>query len=424
MNDALGPRLETIYDAFGRARTRNEPYDASRSALYRNVGFIVGAPRSGTTWLQQLLFVHPHVATGSETHLFCEALPRLFEQPGKRDEYATLGTWVNRAELLQLARALCDGVFATMRAGTRPDATLILEKTPNHRLQAALQATLYPDARYVHIVRDGRDVTASQRQHWAGRLQEFAHAGEVASAWAAQIRDIRTHFGPLDYLEIRYEDIVADTAGALARIFDHLRLPHDRALCEAAAAFGEAPVNTYPTSPDVGIRKHRGDALAERSVARAAGDLLVELGYCDASDVDKLRSLRTRETVLLDGRDLLRRTARVRSVVRRVRARLGARASSRTEQATELASALGAAIERGDAEAVAALLTPGVRVNGATTQPAAAAASLVADLAGGRVAFPNVYDGQALITFLTADGRRRLLVITPQGGLAAEITTH
>ena len=64
-------RRDSIYDAFVDPTTRAAAFDPSASPLYGRVAFVVGAPRSGTTWLQQLLYVHPDVATGGESHLFC-----------------------------------------------------------------------------------------------------------------------------------------------------------------------------------------------------------------------------------------------------------------------------------------------------------------------------------------------------------------
>ncbi|HVT76367.1 MAG TPA: sulfotransferase, partial [Acidimicrobiales bacterium] len=287
-------RRESIYDAFADPAQRSATFDPATSPLYQRLAFVVGAPRSGTTWLQQLLYVHPDVATGGESHLFCEGLPALFANFEHPNGMSHLSTWVARPELVTAARAFCDHVFETQRAATRPDARMVLEKTPNHRLQAALQAALYPDAHYVHIIRDGRDATASQRELWGATDAEFADADRSAAAWAASVRDVRAHFGSLAYLELRYEDVVADTPGALARIFDHLGLASDDALCAAAAEFGRAPVHTSPQSPGVGVRKHAGDALAERAVAVAAGDLLVELGYATAEEVRAAAAQRPR----------------------------------------------------------------------------------------------------------------------------------
>jgi LPS sulfotransferase NodH len=280
-------RPESIYDAFVDPTNRNAAFDPSASPLFQRVAFIVGAPRSGTTWLQQLLYVHPGLATGGESHLFCEGLPAVFANFDHPDGMSHLSTWVARAELLGAARAFCDRIFDTQRAATRPEARLVLEKTPNHRLQAALQAQLYPDARYVHIVRDGRDATASQRELWAAATDEFADADRNADAWGRAVRDVREHFGGLAYLELRYEDVMADTPAALARIFSHLGLEHDAALCETAARFGRAPVHTSPQSPNVGVRKHAGNAEVERAMARsaAARELLIEYGYATPDEL-------------------------------------------------------------------------------------------------------------------------------------------
>ncbi len=415
---------ETIYDSFTKARARTAPFDPSTSPLFGQVGFIVGAPRSGTTWLQQLLFVHPGVATSAESHLFCEALSSVFENFRHPDRSANLGTWVSEGELLTITRNFCDSVFTALRAGTRPDAQVVLEKTPNHRVQSALQAQLFPDARYVHIIRDGRDVTASQRHGFSTALKEFAHAGEMAEAWAKEIRDIRTHFGPLAYFELRYEDVVADTPGALAAIFDHLGLPHDRALCETAADFGRAPVNTFPSSVEVGVRKHRGDVLAERSVARAAGDLLTELGYADADEIARLRRLRTRATIAADARQTVTRALRsAKTKSAELQTKLRGRADRREHaQVRQLANALSAAVEASDNDALATKLSPRLRLNGSpVTSPKDAAAELIDTLGGSRSARRSVSGGLAQLTFVSAEGKRFVVRVRPVGDMAAEV---
>jgi hypothetical protein len=386
-NSGLGARKETIYDLFVSAATRTEAFEPSHTALFGQVGFIVGAPRSGTTWLQQLLLVHPLVTTGGESHLFCEGLPALFENWAHPEGMSHLSTWVSRPQLLRAARNFCDSVFGAQRDGTRPEARLVLEKTPNHRLQSALQAEIYPDGRYVHIIRDGRDATASQRKLWGGRTDEFADAGRAAEAWARSVRDVRVHFSHLAYLELRYEDVVTDTAGALATIFDHLRLPHDPALCAAAAAFGRAPVHTSPASPEVGIRKHAGDARAERAVARAAGDLLIDLGYADASEVDRMRRQR---------------------VGRRAPREKGRRNPAGDDVTRHVAVAVARAIEAGDAAALSRVVAPD-----------APGTELLSRYGLSRVTQRRVVDDTALLTLVTNEDERVVLRLTVRGGVAA-----
>ncbi len=420
----LTVRPETIYDSFAKARARTTTFDASLSPLFGRVGFVVGAPRSGTTWLQQLLFTHPLVVTGGESHLFCEGLQGVFDNFFDADKVVNLGTWVSEAELVGIARAFCDGVFLAARAGTRPDAQVIVEKTPNHRMQAALQAQLFPDGRYVHVIRDGRDATASQRRNWARSTREFAHAGEMAKAWAAEIHDIRVHMGGLAYIELRYEDVITDTPGALAAIFDHLGLPHDRALCEAAADFGRAPVHTYPSSAEVGVRKHRGDTLAERSVARAAGDLLTELGYADAAEVARLRQIRTPATLMLDSRDAaLAGLRRVRAARTKVETKRRRRAKRReAAPATALAVEFSRAVEAADEFALAALLSPSVKVNGSPAENAkSAAAEVLKAIGGSRTARRAIAEGLAQVTCVTPEGKRVVVRLKPDGVVASEV---
>ncbi|HUR77922.1 MAG TPA: sulfotransferase [Acidimicrobiales bacterium] len=372
----MDAKPESIYDAFVAPRQRAAPFDPSDSPLFERVAFIVGAPRSGTTWLQQLLYTHPDVATGGESHLFCEGLPAIFDNLAHPNGMSHLSTWASRTEVLGAARQFCDRIFESQRRATRPDARYVLEKTPNHRLQAALQTTLYPDARYIHIVRDGRDVTASQRQLWGEVADEFADAEGAARAWSESIRDIREHAGALAYLELRYEELVSDTAGGLRAIFEHLALAFDETLVGGAAEFGRAPVHTSPLSPHVGIRKHAGDAPAERAVASVAGDLLVELGYATADEVAQ--------------------AANAPIPRRRMRDLLGQRRS------------------RGDQTAVR-------RAVDETAEALVAETSPEADLRGARLTQRRVVGNAAMLTFVTSNDERVVLRVVVESGAAATI---
>ncbi|MEY2427075.1 MAG: hypothetical protein QOI61_2647, partial [Actinomycetota bacterium] len=244
---------------------------------------------------------------------------------------------------------------------------------------------------------------ASQRQLWGGRTDEFADADRAAEAWAAAIRDIRSHFGSLAYLELRYEDVVTDTPAALAAIFDHLRVPHDRALCEAAAEFGRAPVHTSPASPGVGVRKHAGDALAERAVARAGGELLIELGYADFAEVERMRKLRSRATLLAAVDKLSRVVAR--------------RSSSRNDTTSAAAgrtvvAAIADALARSDATALRQVLTPAV---------SDVAEELVERFGGSRMTQRRIVGDAAMVTLVTAEGGRAVLRVQVAGGAATSI---
>lgn len=420
----LEPRLESVYEVWGSAARRAATFDPAHSPLHGQLGFVVGAPRSGTTWLQQMLFVHPLITTGGESHLFCGGLPDVFANFGNPDPTSHLSSWVAEEELLTAARGFCDAVFLAQRNGTRPDARIVVEKTPNHRLASELQAMLYPDARYVHIIRDGRDSAASQHQLWGGASDEFSSPRRVAEGWAASVRDIRTHIGTLPrYIELRYEDVVAEPAKCLAAIFDHFELPYDDALCAAAASYGKAPVNTPRKAGELHAAQSRDHVLSSRSVARAAGDLLVELGYADTNEVHRLASQRSAATVIADARDAF---ADARHAVTSVRGRLAERNRRNAMRPTfELSDKLVNAFLARDAAALAGALAKECSLDGKPTTATAAASALVERL--GEVTVSNrrhTPDAMELILVMPGTGRRAVLRIDVKDGVATSIDTR
>ena len=283
--DPVRPVLVSAYEVYQAAKARGtdpaagEAFDPSNSPLYGRAVFLMGAPRSGTTWLQQLLVLHPQIATAGETHIFCEGLGELLTNHAGEDPYWGLSAWVTRPELLTLMRELIDGVMLRMRDAIRPEATHVLDKTPNHIPYAAQVAATHPDAAFIQIIRDGRDAAASAKQLWTWS-KDYGSFGRNATRWRDAVLDCRTHLSGLRYCEVRYEELLADAPAQLARIYDTIGLPYDADFLQQSAAFGKTPVNVRPSRPEVGSRKWAGlPAYAERQVVRQAGDLLVELGY-------------------------------------------------------------------------------------------------------------------------------------------------
>jgi hypothetical protein len=121
----------------------------------------------------------------------------------------------------------------TLRAGRRRWC----EKTPLNVLYADVLARVFPDMKFIHIVRDGRDVVASMlaRGFWPiggatafPSLAEFGGAVEFTKAvryWAEVLRLARetaARVPPGQYLQVRLEDVVADPRRTLGRVFEFL----------------------------------------------------------------------------------------------------------------------------------------------------------------------------------------------------------
>jgi hypothetical protein len=132
------------------------------SPLRDRVIFVEGAPRSGTTWLVTLLATHPEIAgVQAESHLFDYGVDRLFDNfDGRHPALRGLVRYVDRQDLVDLARDFCDGALTAMRSRVSPGATpqFVVEKTLTSPVKGSLDLArkreCYPDAWYVHIVRD------------------------------------------------------------------------------------------------------------------------------------------------------------------------------------------------------------------------------------------------------------------------------
>ena len=397
------PVRETLMDHFRLVGQRPTAFDPTASPLKGRLAFVVGAPRSGTTWLQQMLLVHPEVVTGGESHLFCEVLPPAYEAFANPDPTSDLSTWVTAAELDGAVRAFCDTLLGAALAN-RPSARVVVEKTPDHRLQAALQARLYPDAAYVHLIRDGRDAAGSANALWGRRSREFSDPGEVAARWRDAVLDIRLHLGGLRYLEVRYEDLVTDPAGRLKDVLDHLGLVANAELRQEMAAFGRAPVNVAPTAGAVGERA-RNDVVT-REVARVAGPLLVELGYARGEDLRPLQATRSTTTVAFDVRRAGRRAVRsVGSAGTRVSRAKQAWWVRRRDRTRWVCNRLVEAVANGEEASIEARLGPRVELAG-MPRTGTPAHDLLVSLRGLDVSRIEAEPGAALVTFTGPDDER------------------
>lgn len=234
--------------------------------------FVVGAPRSGTTFLADAIGRVPGFVDLTEVTPLKAAIPEL--APLADDEAARrIRSILERVRLLALVRGL-RGVEQT------PETSFVLS--------AALRA--YPHARAVHVVRDGRDVVSSLLErgwlsrHRSGRddarhpygpsprfwvdkgAAEFAResdAARAALAWRAYVCAARSLRDQV--CEVRYEELPS----AAARIAQHLGA--DTApLAAALGHFRDASVGRFE-------RDLSPTQLAD--VERVAGPLLRELGY-------------------------------------------------------------------------------------------------------------------------------------------------
>jgi hypothetical protein len=203
--------------------------------------FVVGCPRSGTTLLRNLLRSHPNLTLPSESH-FVPSLFAVWGDPGDARAARRLAArilrlhWVRSWELGLAPAALADCrryrelVERLYRAYARRQGKPRWgDKTPAYALELATLDRIFPDARFIHVVRDGREVALSLMRTAFGPQNPYT----AARYWRRHVVAARHDGEPLGatrYLEVRYDDLVGQTEPTLRRVCDFLGEPFDAAV--------------------------------------------------------------------------------------------------------------------------------------------------------------------------------------------------
>jgi hypothetical protein len=243
---------------------RHKFYPALRSLDPRllPMPFIVGSPRSGTTLLRFMLDSHPEMAIPPETG-FLNLRPKFWWRGDKLRErfFRALIAYPQQTpawpdfEIPEEAfwEALLEITPFTIPEGYRAFYRLYAarfgkprwgDKTPLYCLELNAVRRVLPEARFIHIIRDGRDAALSLRRMW------FSPGWEIetqAAYWRECVLAARNAgLGRPDYLEVRYEDLILKTRETLERVCAHVRLDYDDAML------------SYYTRTPARLREHKG----------------------------------------------------------------------------------------------------------------------------------------------------------------------
>ena len=278
------------------------------------VPFVVGATRSGTTLLRLMLDAHPDLAIPYETHFIPDVIDRCEKGSVDPEILTRVITRHKRWHDLRLEREELEDRLEQLHPLNAADAIRTVyrlyaekqgkprwgDKTPGYVKEMRRIQRVLPEARFVHIVRDGRDVALSLLSRSFGPTT----VEEAAKLWRNRIRKARRQAPELrHYMEIHYEDLILDTEGSLRRICEFAGLEFDPVMLDyheraqerleernRMAAKGRERKNPpklkghqlamQPPREDQ-IGKWRSTMSAEdvASYEAVAGEVLAELGY-------------------------------------------------------------------------------------------------------------------------------------------------
>lgn len=271
--------------------------------------FVTGAPKSGTTWLGAILDAHPEISCRGEScvHFFGQKLTKAFKEYDEHLEQRRTGLGelngfppLTKQEFNAVLRVFIENRMLAVAKSKNGHLKFLGDKDPGHLPHMLLMNDVLSSVKFIHLIRDGRDVAISAWNHnqWSLQKQPFSSFDEfllrTAGEWKKYVsngREQGRRLGPDKYLEVRYCDLVLDTPGLTRRILSFIGADTSETRideCVESGSFERLSKGRKPGEEDSKSFFRKGVAGEWRRVLSAkqlhgfngiAGDFLQTLGY-------------------------------------------------------------------------------------------------------------------------------------------------
>jgi hypothetical protein len=256
---------------------------------------IGGCGRSGTTMLRELVNRHSRIAIGPETAILCDII-----NPSRlATEWGTTEADVRRR--MGSSRSIVEFAQGFFRDYAHKHGKARWgDKTPRNIRYVQRLLNQFPNSKFIHIIRDGRDVACSLRNH---PKENIRHGKVVPNTvnrpiWLCARRWIDdTGLGLMfrghpRVLEVRYEQLVLEPEAELRRICDFLGEQYESAMLDASqdADLKRTRLMNNQNAGEAVNRKSLArwksdlSAAERKEFVRIAGELLIALGYAQNHD--------------------------------------------------------------------------------------------------------------------------------------------
>ena len=256
---------------------------------------IGGCPRSGTTLLRAFIGMHPDIAAPKQEYNLIIGK--------KNDEILKNVLGFSSSEISKLKKPWKNIIYFSERIlkyyTNKEGKKKIVLKQPFHILYIDELFHFFPNMKFIHLIRDGRDVASSYRTHPKWKIVDgkiLLSNNKNPLKWCIRRWIVCINCGiywrkSKNYIEIKYEDLVNSTEETMNKIFDFLELKMISK--EKLLNFYKFEKNEdHLQNIEVGkalyrksIGRHKKDMskLEKQMFNRMSGDLLIELGYKDTA---------------------------------------------------------------------------------------------------------------------------------------------
>lgn len=206
--------------------------------------FIIGAQKSGTTWLQRLLNDLPGIACFGESHFVDRLLVPLSGVVNDYNQmmglvadrvYEGAGFYgnISNQELLTVGRSWLLEIFKRTAGPNRwAGLQIVGDKTPAHSFHIPTLRIMFPEAKFIHMLRDGRDVVVSAYHHRSRILRKLGQDDSLRSLieeapglflkWKQFTQAVLERAPGLSMHTVRYEDLLTNPHSELQATAQYL----------------------------------------------------------------------------------------------------------------------------------------------------------------------------------------------------------
>ncbi len=302
----LGPRrvVRMMRHELKQGMTLRHPWYSCHDQCFDEAIFIGGCGRSGTTLIREILHRHPRIACGAETAILCDEVnPKRISVEWNLPRIEIEQMIAESVSVVRFAEKFFRS-FAEREGKAR-----WADKTPRNVRAIPRILTAFPNAKFVHIIRDGRDVACSLRHHPKYTIRNGKIVPQdvtnpirgCARRWLTEASMGLAFKGHPRCFELRYERLVLEPEAALRELCAFIGEAYHPAMLDPESSNNERdragrlinnPNADSAISPKSIGRWRKDLSQEERHIVReAAGELLLATGYAKDHDwVDEPRA--------------------------------------------------------------------------------------------------------------------------------------
>ena len=241
-----------------------------------NLIFVVCSPRSGSTMLQRMLGAHPEIYTHPEPHLITPLAYLGYHGTVDKAPYDHINAAAafrefcqelpeGEEDVLDALRAYAMTLYGRVLEGS--NKTIFCDKTPEYATVLPFLAKLFPKARYVVLTRHPLAIFHSQaHSFFGGNYQSAYETNPLMQRYVKAIGEFLLE-KPVDFVQVRYEDLVQEPQENMQRVLAHLGREYD----EACVNYGTKKHISKSYGDPMSVEKHQRPVT--KSLTTWASDL-------------------------------------------------------------------------------------------------------------------------------------------------------